>query len=54
MHEASDVVTDPGVTWSKNKMVGGVQRYEAIAERDGVLIKVVTDGKDIITAYPIG
>ena len=54
MHEVSDVVTDPGVTWNKNRMVGGVQRYEAIAERDGVLIKVVTDGKDIITAYPIG
>ena len=49
MHEVSDIITDPSVPWSPNKVSG---RYEAIAERDGVTIKVVTDGSDIITAFP--
>ncbi|MCK4261373.1 MAG: EndoU domain-containing protein [Halanaerobiales bacterium] len=52
MHNISDIVTDPKVFWKKGRVIKGVQRYEAIAIRDGVKIKVITDGKDIITAFP--
>ena len=54
MHEISDIATDPSLVWNPNRVVNGVQRYEVIGIRDGVEIKVITDGKDIITAFPIG
>ena len=50
MHEVSDIITDPAIPWYPNKNEG---RLEAFAERDGVTIKIVTDGSDIITAYPV-
>ena len=53
MHEVSDIVTDPTLKWEKNRVVKGVQRYEVIGVRNGTKIKVITDGKDIITAYPV-
>ncbi len=48
MHAASDIATDPGSTVISN--IGG--RTVVVGERDGVQILVVTDGQDIITAYP--
>lgn len=53
MNEVSDLVTDPNIKWNKNKVVKGIQRYEIIGVKDGVKIKIITDGKDIVTAYPI-
>ena len=53
MNEVSDIVTDPNLKWVENRVVKGVQRYEVIGIRDGVKIKVVTDDKDIITAFPV-
>jgi len=53
MNEVSDIVTDPNLKWEKNRAVKGVQRYEVTGTREGVKIKVVTDGKDIITAFPV-
>ncbi|MFD1463384.1 polymorphic toxin-type HINT domain-containing protein [Paenibacillus farraposensis] len=53
MNNVSDIVTDPSLNWAKGKVVNGVQRYEVIGVRDGIKVKVITDGKDIITAYPI-
>lgn len=53
MNEVSDIVTDPSLKWNPSRTVKGVMRYEVIGLRNGVKIKVVTDGKDIITAFPI-
>ncbi len=53
MHEVSDIVTAPGLDWTKGRMIKGVQRYEVTGIRDGIKIKVITDGTDIITAFPI-
>ncbi|MDW7661856.1 MAG: EndoU domain-containing protein [Bacillota bacterium] len=53
MHNISDIATDPNIAWQKNRVVNGVQRYEVIGVRDGVKVKVITDEKDIITAFPI-
>ncbi|WP_342591530.1 MULTISPECIES: EndoU domain-containing protein [Clostridium] len=53
MHEVSDIVTDPTLKRTENRVIKGIQRYEVIGVRDGVKIKTITDGKDIITAYPI-
>jgi len=53
MQEISDIVTDPSLTWQKNRVIKGVQRYEVIGMREGAFIKVVTDGKDVITAFPV-
>lgn len=53
MHNISDIATDPNLTWQKGRVVQGVQRYEVTGVRDSVQVKVVTDGTDIITAYPI-
>ncbi|MGG1617123.1 polymorphic toxin-type HINT domain-containing protein [Paenibacillus sp. NRS-1782] len=53
MNNVSDIVTDPSLNWAKGRVVNGVQRYEVIGVRSGVKVKVITDGKDIITAYPI-
>lgn len=53
MHNVSDIVTDPNIAWQKGRVIKGVQRYEVIGVRDGVKVKVITDGKDIITAFPI-
>ena len=53
MNIVSDIVTDPSLNWTKGRVVNGVQRYEVIGARNGVKVKVITDGKDIITAYPI-
>jgi hypothetical protein len=53
MNSVSDIVTDPGLNWTKGRVVNGAQRYEVIGVRDGVKVKIITDGKDIITAYPI-
>ena len=53
MHEVSDIVTDPALKWEKNRVIKGVQRYEVTGVRNGTKIKVITDGKDIITAYPV-
>ena len=53
MHEVSDIVTDPKINWVKNRLINGVQRYEVIGVRGGIKIKVITDGKDIITAFPV-
>jgi len=30
-----------------------IQRYDVTGVGDGVTIRVITDGKDIITAYPM-
>jgi RHS repeat-associated protein len=53
MHNISDIVTDPSLSWQKSRVVQGVQRYEVTGVRDGVKIKVITDGTDIITAFPV-
>jgi len=53
MHNVSDIATDPKLNWNKGRIVKGVQRYEVTGIRDGINIKVITDGKDIITAFPI-
>lgn len=53
MHEISDIVTDPSLTWQKNRVIKGVQRYDVTGTRDGISIKVITDGKDVITAFPV-
>jgi RHS repeat-associated protein len=53
MNNVSDIATDPNLEWKPNIVVNGVQRYEVTGVRDGVTIKVITDGKDIITAFPI-
>jgi hypothetical protein len=37
----------------EGRVVKSVQRYEVIGIRDGIKIKVITDGKDIINAFPI-
>lgn len=42
------------IEWKPGRVVKGIQRYEVTGIRDGVEIFVVTDGSDIITAYPIG
>lgn len=52
MHEVSDIATAPTVEWVYDRTVKGVDRYAAIAVRDGVEVRVVTDGSDIITAFP--
>ncbi|MEG3314050.1 EndoU domain-containing protein [Streptococcus parasuis] len=54
MHNVSDVATDPKIEWKPGRVVKGIQRYEVTGIRDGVEIFVVTDGSDIIAAYPIG
>ena len=48
MHEISDIATDPTAT------VVGRQGSRTVLEgtRGGVRIRVVTDGRDIITGYP--
>ncbi|MEB3750765.1 pre-toxin TG domain-containing protein [Geobacillus sp. FSL W8-0032] len=53
MHNVSDIATDPTLKWKRGRVIKSVQRYEVIGIRDGVKIKVITDGKDIITAFPI-
>ncbi|MEH7651719.1 T7SS effector LXG polymorphic toxin [Bacillus safensis] len=53
MYNVSDIATDTKLDWKKGRIVKGVQRYEVIGIRDGIKIKVITDGKDIITAFPI-
>ncbi|AEH48342.1 pre-toxin TG domain-containing protein [Parageobacillus thermoglucosidasius] len=53
MHNVSDIATDPTLKWKRGRVVKSVQRYEVIGIRDGIKIKVITDGKDIITAFPI-
>jgi hypothetical protein len=53
MRNISDIVTDPSLTWNPGRIVNGIQRYEVIGIRDGIKIKVITDGTDIITAYPL-
>ena len=53
MHEVSDIITDPEIEWVYDRTVKGTDRYAAIGVRDGVKIRVVTDGKDIITAFPV-
>lgn len=53
MAEISDLITDPSVTWKYNSTFKGRDRYEAIAVRDGIAIRVITDGEDIITAHPL-
>lgn len=53
MHNISDIATDPNLKWNKGRTVQGVQRFEVTGERDSIPIKVITDGTDIITAYPI-
>jgi len=52
MHNISDIATDPTLPWIKGRVVNGVQRWEVTGVRDGVTVKVITDGKDIITAFP--
>ncbi|MGH2943715.1 MAG: RHS repeat-associated core domain-containing protein, partial [Solirubrobacteraceae bacterium] len=47
MHEISDVATDP----SSQRIPQGA-REVVLGTRDGVDIKVVTDGRDIITGHP--
>ena len=49
LHEVSDVATDPLASHTKQ---GGRTVSEGV--RDGVTIRVVSDGKRIITAYPVG
>jgi hypothetical protein len=48
MHEISDITTDPAAT------VVGRQGRRTVLEgtRGAVRIRVVTDGRDIITGYP--
>ncbi|WP_307476592.1 EndoU domain-containing protein [Cytobacillus purgationiresistens] len=53
MHNVSDIATDPKLNWNKGRIVKGIQRYEVTGIRDGINIKVITDGRDIITAFPI-
>ncbi|GCD81259.1 hypothetical protein PTHTG4_03210 [Parageobacillus thermoglucosidasius] len=53
MHNVSDIATDSTLKWKRGRVVKGVQRYEVIGIRDGIKIKVITNGKDIITAFPI-
>jgi|GEM_PF-1518820 len=53
MKEISDIATDPTLKWTPNRVVNGIQRYSIDGVRDDVNIRVITDGKDIITAFPI-
>lgn len=53
MNNVSDIVTNPSLQWVENRAVKGVQRYEVVGIRDGVKIKIITDGRDIITAFPV-
>ena len=53
MKYVSDIVTDPSLTWKTGRMIEGIQRYEIVGIREGIAIKVITDGFDIITAFPI-
>jgi uncharacterized protein YukE len=48
MNSAADIATDPNATVISQ--VG--RRTVIVGERDGIRILVVTDGNDIITAYP--
>lgn len=48
MHAASDIATDPTLP----RIQQGA-REVIYGTRDGVDIKVVTDGRDIITAHPM-
>ncbi|HEV2815303.1 MAG TPA: RHS repeat-associated core domain-containing protein, partial [Solirubrobacteraceae bacterium] len=49
MHEVSDVATDPA---SRVVSTNG-SRTVVEGTRDGVVIRVVTDGRDIITGHPV-
>ncbi|MFJ6207364.1 polymorphic toxin-type HINT domain-containing protein [Lysinibacillus sp. NPDC092081] len=53
MRNVSDIATDPKLKWKKGNVVKGKQRWVVIGIRNGLKIKVVTDGRDIITAFPI-
>lgn len=52
MHNIPGIVTDPKLRWSLNRTVKGVQTYSVTGMRDGVMVKIITDGRDIITAFP--
>jgi len=61
MHETSDIVTDPKISWDKLTGTGGdytktgkPARFKATGLRDGITIEVVIEpaGEGIITAYP--
>lgn len=62
MHEVSDIVTDPALTWTRQGQgtgffyrSGNPARYFVVGERGGIQIKVVVEpmGEGIITAHPI-
>ncbi|MGF6907654.1 EndoU domain-containing protein [Fusobacterium sp. PH5-44] len=53
MHELSEIVTNPKNVWVPDKVSYGVQRYRIEAISSGIKIRVITDGKDIITGFPI-
>jgi hypothetical protein len=53
MHNVSDIATEPEIIWKKGRVINSIQRYEVVGIRDGIKIKVITDGIDIITAFPI-
>lgn len=53
MNELSDISTDPSLKWNLNRIINGVKRYDVIGIRDNIKIKVITDGRDIITSFPI-
>jgi len=64
LHEVSDIVTDPSVTWVNQTgrqgafftRAGDPARWSAEAVRDGVRIRVIYEpaGEGVITAYPVG
>ena len=64
LHEVSDIVTDPAVTWVNTSgkqgafftNAGRPARWKGVAVRDGVPIKVIYEpaGEGIITAHPVG
>ena len=55
IHEVSDIVTDPSISWEANKTVRGIDRFKAKGVRDGVEIEVIVEpkGEGIISAWPV-
>ena len=54
MNELSEIVTNPLNKWEPTRSFKGVQRYKIEAQSSGINIRVITDGKDIISGFPIG